>query len=124
MMDRPGASSRNIAKKSIQESPESPGDPDNGENVYNIPRVGSQIQMGSGLESSSEDEFEEPSAEEESNESPQNHDYGYDDDYIGDDHFTLYTRRDVYCLQGLGPLSGNGVVVMAFFCQIRRSWRG
>ena len=30
---------------------------------------------------------------------PKNPDYGHDDDYIGDDHFTQYTRRDVYSLQ-------------------------
>ena len=27
-------------------------------------------------------------------------DHGYDDDYIGDDQFTLYTCRDIYAIKG------------------------
>ena len=105
-MDQPGPSSRNVVPQLIQESPESPQSPDN--IVENVPRVGVEIPLGIGLESSSEDEYEEPSSEEENNvdenNGPVNNnppvDYGYDDDYIGDDQFTLYTRRDKYALKG------------------------
>ena len=102
-MDQPGPSSRVVSSKII-ESPESPQSPDNV--VQNVPRVGVENPHGIGLESSSEDEYEEPSSEEEDNNNGpvnNNHppvDYGYDDDYIGDDQFTLYTRRDVYALKG------------------------
>ena len=111
-MDQPGPSSRNVVPQMFQESPESPSEPENIENDNNIPRVGIETPLGIVLES------EEPSSEEENNASPQNSeneasssekgnnagpqdpDYGQDDDYIGDNHFTLYTRRDVYSLQG------------------------
>ena len=106
-MDQPGPSSRVVASEII-ESPESPQSPDN--IVQNVPRVGIEIPLGIGLESSSEDEYEEPSSEEEDNNVDENNgpvnnnhppvDYGYDDDYIGDDQFTLYTRRDAYALKG------------------------
>ena len=97
-MDQPGPSSRNVVPLNIQESSESPSAPENIDSPDNIPRVGVEIPLGIGLES--KDEYEEPSSEEENNAGPQNEpDYGYDDDYIGDDHFTLYTRRDVYSLQ-------------------------
>ena len=64
------------------------------------------------LESSSEDEYEEPSSEEESenvavkndDDGPVNDnaqvDFGFDDDFIGDSTFTLYSRRDIYLLKG------------------------
>ena len=106
-MDQPGLSSRVVASEII-ESPESPQSPDN--KVQNVPRVGVEIPLRIGLESSSEDEYDEPSSEEEDNNVDENNgpvknnhppvDYGYDDDYIGDDQFTLYTRRDVYALKG------------------------
>ena len=106
-MDQPGPSSRVVASEII-ESPESPQSPDN--KVQNVPRVGVEIPRRIGLESSSEDEYDEPSSEEEDNNVDENNgpvknnhppvDYGYDDDYIGDDQFTLYTRRDVYALKG------------------------
>ena len=106
-MDQPGPSSRNVVLQIIQESPESPSEPRNIENDSNIPRVTIEIPLGIRLESSLEDEYEEPSSEQENNASPQNPenegpsseeenkagpqnpDYGYDDDYIGDNHFTL-----------------------------------
>ena len=73
--------------------------------------MGVEIPLGIGLES--DDEFEEPSSEEEENvnsdsddngpvnqAAPTPVDYGYDDDYIGDEQFTLYSRRDIYALKG------------------------
>ena len=95
-MDQQGPSSRNVVPQMIQESPESPQSPDN--IVENVPRVGVEIPLGIGLESSSEDEYEEPPSEDENNNVDENNgpvnnnppvDYGYDDDYIGDDQFTL-----------------------------------
>ena len=97
-MDQPGPSSRNVVPQMIQEGPESPIKPENVENPDNFPRVGVEIPLGIGLES--EDEYEEPSSEEENNAGPQNPEYGYDDDYIRDDRFTLYTRSDIYSVQG------------------------
>ena len=108
-MDQPRPSSRNVVPQVIQESPESPSEPENIENKNNIPRIGIEVPLGIGLESSSQEEFEEPSSEENNdvainNEQPaeQNEavDYGFDEDYIGDTHFTLYARRDVYLLKG------------------------
>ena len=105
-MDQPGPSSRIVAPEII-ESPESPQSPY--KKVENVPRVGSENPLRIGLESSSEDEYEEPSSEEENNNVDENNgpvnnnppvDYGYDDDYIGDDQFTLYTRRDIYAIKG------------------------
>ena len=97
-MDQPGPSSRNI----IPETPASPTGSDSSDVVTNnnVPRVGLEIPLGYGLESSSEDEYEEPSSEEEDvknndddDNGPVNQaapiDYGFDDDYIGDDQFTL-----------------------------------
>ena len=103
----PGPSSRIVASE-IVESPESPQSPNNV--VENIPYVGVEISLGIGLESSSEDEYEETSSEEDNKNGPVNIeqsaeqnepvDYGYDEVYIGDTNFTLYTRRDVYLLKG------------------------
>ena len=86
-MDQPGPSSR-VAASEIIESPESPQSPDN--IVQNVPRLRVEIPLGIGLESSSEDEYEEPSSEEEDNNVDENNgpvnnnhppvDYGYDDD--------------------------------------------
>ena len=65
--------------------------------------------LGIELESSTEVEYEEPSSEDKNsnvdeNNGPANNnppfDNGYDIDYIGVDHFTPYTRRDVYRLKG------------------------
>ena len=116
-MDQPGPSSRTSVPQLI-ESPESPTGSNASEvpinDNKNIPRVGMEIPLGNGLEDSSEDEYEEPSSEEEevhnndnddvNNEQPaeQNEavDYGYDEDYIGDSQFTLYSRRDVFLLKG------------------------
>ena len=104
-MDQPGPSSR-VVNSNIIESPENPQSPDNV--VEAVPRVGVEIPLGIGLESSSEDEYEEPSSEEENNNVDGNNgpvnnnppvDYGHDDDYIGDDQFTLYIRRDIYALK-------------------------
>ena len=103
-MDQPGPSSR-IVTPEIIESPQSP------HNVVEIvPRVEVEIPLGIGLESSSGDEFDEPSSEEENidvaikNEQPAEQNgavgYGFDEDYIGDSQFTLYTRRDLYLLKG------------------------
>ena len=110
-MDRPGPSSRKV----IAEPPESPSGSNSSEvatnDNINIPRVGIEIPLGIGLEDSS-DEYEEPSPEDENGNNnddeniigpaEQNEpiDYGYDEDYFGDSQFTLYTRRDVYSLQG------------------------
>ena len=112
-MDQPGPSSRNVPQ-GIRESPESPSEPENIEIDNNVPRVGIEIPLGIGLES--DDEYEEPSSEEDDNvnnvdsdsdnNGPANQaapapvDYGYDEDYIGDEQFTLYTRRDIYALKG------------------------
>ena len=109
-MDQPGPSLRNVVPQNIQEIPESPSEPENFEKDNNIPRVGIEIPLGIGLESSSEDEYEEPSSEEEGvnnndedDNGPVNRaapiDYGFDDDYIGDDQFTFNTGRDVYLLK-------------------------
>ena len=105
-MDEAGPSSRIVAPEII-ESPESPQSPDNV--VENVPRVGVLIPFGIGLESSSEDEYEEPSSEEENNDVAINDeqpaeqngavDYGFIEDYIGDSQFTLYTRRDLYLIK-------------------------
>ena len=110
-MDQPGPSSSNAVPQFIAESPESPSESETMDNPNNIPRVGVEIPLGIGLES--DDEFEEPSSEEEENvnsdsddngpvnqAAPAPVDYGYDDDYIGDEHFTLYSRRDIYALKG------------------------
>ena len=113
-MDQPGPSSHNVIPQIIQESPDSPSEPENIDNPYIIPRVGVEIPLGIGLES--DDEYEEPSSEEEENVNnvnsdsddngpvnqavPAPGDYGYDEDYIGDEQFTLYTRRDLYALKG------------------------
>ena len=90
-MDQHGPSCWNVVPQDI-ESPESPRSPDNF--VENVPRVGVEIPLGIGLESSSEDEYEEPSNEEDNNNGPVNNeqpaeqnepvDYGYDEDHIGD----------------------------------------
>ena len=113
-MDQPGPSSRNVVPQIIQESLESPSEPEIIDSSNNIPRVGVEIPLGIGLEY--EDEYEEPSSEEEDDvnnvdsdsddNGPANQaapapvDYGYDEDYIGDEQFTLYTRRDIYALKG------------------------
>ena len=113
-MDQPGPSSSNAVPQIILEIPESPSEPENIDNPNNIPRVGAEISLGIGLES--DDEYEEPSLEEEENVNIVNSDSdvngpvnqaapapvenGYDDDYIGDEQFTLYTRRDIYALKG------------------------
>ena len=108
-MDQPGPSSR-VVSSEIIESPESPQIPDNV--VQNVPRVGVEIPLGIGLESSSEDEYEEPSSEEENVDNDDNDnnngpadeeppiDYGFEEDFIGDSNFTLYSRRDVNMLRG------------------------
>ena len=65
-----------------------------------------------GLESSSEDKYEEPSSEEENEnvavkdvDGPVKDsapvDYGFDGDFIGDSNFTLINRRDNYLFKGL-----------------------
>ena len=59
-IEQPGPSSRNVAPQ-VVERPESPSSPD--KIVGNILRVGVEIPLGIGLESSSEDEYEEPSSE-------------------------------------------------------------
>ena len=110
-MDQPGPSSSNAVPQILLESPESPSESETMDNPNNIPRVGVEIPLGIGLES--DDEFEEPSSEEEENvnsdsddngpvnqAAPAPVDYGYDDDYIGDEQFTLYSRRDIYALKG------------------------
>ena len=113
-MDQPGPSSSNAVPQIILESPESPSESETMDNPNNFPRVGVEIPLGVGLES--DDEFEEPSSEEEENvnnvnsdsddngpvnqAAPAPVDYGYDDDYIGDEQFTLYSRRDIYALNG------------------------
>ena len=99
-----------VVPQNIQENPESLSEPENNENDNNIPRIEIEVPLRIGLESSSQDEFEEATSEEENddvainNEQPaeQNEavDYGFDEDYIGDTHFTLYSRRDVYLLKG------------------------
>ena len=71
-MDQPGPSSRKVVPQFIQESPESPSEPEKFEKDNNLPNVGIKIPLGIGLESSPEDEYEEPSSEEVNNASPQN----------------------------------------------------
>ena len=108
-MDQPGPSSRN----KTPETAASPTGSDSSDVVTNnnVPRVGIEFPLGIELESSSEDEYEEPSSEkadvnnnDDDDNGPVNQaapiDYGFDDDYVGDDQFTLYTRRDVYLLKG------------------------
>ena len=111
-MDQPGPSSRNVVPQYIAESPESPSESENFDSPNNIPRVGVEIPLGIGLES--DDEYEEPSSEEGDDVNNVNNDmddngpdnqaapidYGFDEDHIGDDRFTLYSRRDVYLLKG------------------------
>ena len=110
-IDQPGPSSRNV----LPETPERHTESNSSDvTVNNIPRVAIEILSGNGLESSSEDEYEEPSSGEESvnndgdnidgpiNEEPPV-DYGFEDDFIGDSHFTLYSRRDVNLLRGWRP---------------------
>ena len=112
-MDQPGPSSRTSVPQVI-ESPESPTGSNAAEvpinDNDNVPRVGIEIPLGIGLES--EDEYEESSSGEEENDTSDDNegpagqaapapvDYGYDDDYIGDEQFTLYSRRDIYALKG------------------------
>ena len=92
-MDQPGPSSRNVIPQFIQESPESPSEPEIIDNPNNNPRVGVEIPLGIGMES--DEEYEEPSSEEgdkvnsDSDDNvPANQavpapvDYGYDEDYI------------------------------------------
>ena len=86
----------------IAETTAKPTGSDSSDVVTNniVSQVGIEIPLGIGLESSSEDEYEEPSSEEEDvnnnnddDNGPVNQaapiDYGFDDDYIGDDQFTL-----------------------------------
>ena len=107
-MDQPGPSSRNV----LPETTESPIEPNASEvSVTKIPRVGLEIPLGIGLESSSEVEYEEPLSYEEnvnndddSKDGPVNEeppvDYGFEDDFIGDSHFILYSRHDIILLRG------------------------
>ena len=113
-MDQPGPSSSNAVPQIVLESPESPSEPETIDSPNYIPPVGVEIPLRIGLES--DDEFEEPSSEEEENvnnvnsdsddngpvnqAAPAPVDYGYDGDYIGDEQFTLYTCRDIYALKG------------------------
>ena len=53
-MDQPGPSSRNVVPQIIQESPESPSEPEIIDSPNNIPRVGVEIPLGIGLESEEE----------------------------------------------------------------------
>ena len=110
-MDQPGSSSWTTTPQSI-ESPETPtGSNASGISVNNndnVPRVGIEIPLGIGLESSSEDKYEEPSSEEENvnnvdnddGDGPVNQatqvDYRFDEDFIGESQFTLCSRRDIY----------------------------
>ena len=114
-MDQPGPSSRTTVSQLI-ESPEIPAESNasgiSANNNDNVPRVGIEIPLGIGLESSSEDEYEEPSSGEENVNNVNNDDgngpinqaaqvdYGFDEDYIGDSQFTLYSRQDIYLLKG------------------------
>ena len=113
-MDQPGPSSRTTIPQLI-ESPQSPtGSNASGisSNTDNVPRVGIEVPLGIGLESSSEDEYEEPSSEEENVNNVNNDDgncpvnqaaqvdYGFDEGFIGDSQFTLYSRGDIYLLKG------------------------
>ena len=119
--DQPGASSRNA----LPETPESPTESNLSQvSLNNTPRVGIEIPLGIGLESSSEDEHEEFSSGKENvknnddnNDGPVNEeppvDYGFEDDFIGDSHFTLYSRRDVNLLKG-----------WVAFVLDRRNWAG
>ena len=80
--------------------------------INDITRVGIEIPLKINLESSTEDEYEEPSSEEENENVAANNDddgpvndiaqvdYGFDSDCIGDSNFTLFSRRDVYLLRG------------------------
>ena len=79
--------------------------------VNNIPRVRIEIPLGFGLESSSEDEYEELSSEQENVNNDDNNkdgpvneeppvDYGFEEDFIGDSNFILYSRQDVNLLTG------------------------
>ena len=114
-MDQPGPSSSTTIPQLI-ESPESPtGSNASGisvNNKDNVPRIGIEFPLGIGLETSSEDEYEEPSSEEENVNNVDNDDgngpvnqaaqidYGFDEDFIGDNQFTLFSRRDIYLLKG------------------------
>ena len=111
-MDQPGPSSRTTVPQIIErpESPTGSNSSDFSTNDSNIPRLGIEIPLGIGLESSSEDEYEKPSSEEENvdnfddnNDGPINEeppvDYGFEDDFIGDSHFIFYSRRDVNLLR-------------------------
>ena len=68
-----------------------------------------ELCLGIGLESSSEDDYEEPSEEENENDAVNFDgpvidnapiDYGFDDDFVGNSNFTLESRRDIYLLKG------------------------
>ena len=114
-MDQPGPSSRTTIPQLI-ESSESPTRSNSSSisvnNNDNVPRVGTEIPLGIGLESSSEYEYEKPSSEHENVNNKENDDgngpvnqaaqvdYGFDEDYIGDNQFALYSRRDIYFLRG------------------------
>ena len=110
-MRQPEPSSHNV----IPETPDNPTGSNSFDvsinNNINIPRVGIEILLGIALESSSEDEYEERLSGEENvnndddnNDGPVNKeppvDYGFEDDFIGDSHFTLYSRRHVNLLKG------------------------
>ena len=102
-MDQSGSFSINAAPQGA-ESPESPNSPQN--RVENFSRFGVQNPRGKGLESSSEDKYEEPSSEERNNDDlPVDKDppveenppvqFVYIDDCIRVASFKLYTRWDV-----------------------------
>ena len=107
-MDQPELSSRNVHP----ETPESPTESNSSEvSVKNIPRVGIEILLGIGLESSSEDEYEEPSSQEENvnndvdnNDGPVNEEppvyYGFEEVFFGDSNFILFSRQNVKLLRG------------------------
>ena len=110
-MDQPGPSSQNV----FPETPESPtgsNSSDVSTNDMNIfPRVGIEIPIGIGVEYSSEDEYEEPSLEEENvnidrddNDGLVNEDSpvdnGFEEGFIGDSNITLCSRHDVNMLRG------------------------
>ena len=88
-----------MVAKNIQENPENPSESDNAENVNKIPVVRVELLLGVGLESSFEDEYEEPSSKKEIVVGPENPDFGCDDECFADNDFTLYTRMDVCSLQ-------------------------
>ena len=105
-MDQPAPSSQIVASEII-ENPESPQSPDNV--VENVPRVGVAIPLGIGLESSSEDEYEEPSSKEKNNNVDESNgpvinnlsiDYGFEEDFFGDSNSSLYSRPDINMLRG------------------------